>query len=107
MTNLFLQATSLTGTIVDELGNCTLMKDLGLFSNELYGTIPTTLGLMTNLEALWLFDNEQLAGTVPTEFGNLNNLTILSEHTTNISDSVNSILCENDGDDDNNIYNNY
>jgi Leucine-rich repeat (LRR) protein len=47
-------------------------------SNNLTGTIPTELGNLSNLTRLYLSSNE-LTGTIPTELGNLSNLTTLSE----------------------------
>ena len=67
LTNLGLSSSWLTGTIPDEIGNCSLMKIL-LLSN-LGGTIPTILGSMTDLEQLFLGETN-LSGSIPNELGN-------------------------------------
>ena len=56
-------------------GNTTVIR-IGLLNNGLNGTIPTELGNLTNLTELWLAQN-QLTGNIPTELGNLTNLTSL------------------------------
>jgi Leucine-rich repeat (LRR) protein len=53
------------------------VSKLYLESNELTGTIPTELGNLSNLTRLSLSSNK-LTGTIPTELGNLSNLTRLS-----------------------------
>ena len=46
---------------------------IGLNSNQLNGTIPSELGNLSNLTNLWLQDN-QLTGEIPLVLGNLSNL---------------------------------
>jgi Leucine-rich repeat (LRR) protein len=51
------------------------VSNIDLWFNDLTGTIPTELGNLSNLTTLYLYDNE-LTGSIPTELGNLSNLTI-------------------------------
>ena len=50
--------------------------DLALYSNQLRGSIPSELGNLTNLTRLHLYNN-QLSGPIPPELGQLTNLTVL------------------------------
>ena len=52
------------------------VTSVSLGGNELTGTIPTEIGQLTNLTHLYL-DNNQLTGPIPTEIGQLTNLTHL------------------------------
>jgi len=45
-----------------------------LSENQLTGSIPSEIGNLTNLTKLYLSDN-QLTGSIPSEIGNLTNLT--------------------------------
>ena len=62
------------GVITDASGRVT---DLNLADNRLAGTIPSELGNLGNLQKLSLFKN-QLAGEVPSELGGLTELVVLS-----------------------------
>ena len=46
------------------------MVDLNLSNNQLTGAIPTQLGNLSDLTALWLYNN-QLSGGIPSELGSL------------------------------------
>ncbi len=77
VTGLSLYENRLSGTIPEELGNLSRLKELSLSSNQLSGEIPAELGNLSNLEELHLYQNE-LGGTIPEEFGNLSRLRELS-----------------------------
>ena len=93
---LFLYETNLSGSIPNELGNCTLMVSIG-FSKcpDVRGTIPTSLGRMTKLQNLWL-QQTRVSGTVPSEFVSLTELRLFNIFDTNIVGSINSIFCGGD-----------
>ena len=55
--------------------------------NGLSGSIPTELGNLTNLTGLYLIRN-QLSGSIPTELGNLTNLTALNLSFNELSGSI-------------------
>ena len=59
------------------------------FNNAgLYGSIPPELMVLTNLERLELITNPNLKGTLPTEFGQLQDLEYLLVHETGLSGTV-------------------
>ncbi|KAK4350779.1 hypothetical protein RND71_030092 [Anisodus tanguticus] len=61
---------NLSGTIPDNIGNCTSFEILSLQGNRLTGKIPEVIGLMQALAVLDLSENE-LVGPIPPIFGNL------------------------------------
>jgi len=63
------------------------VTQIDLKNNNLVGTIPSEIGNLTNLTNLSLFDNN-LSGSIPTEIGNLINLTDLNFHGNNLSGSI-------------------
>jgi len=64
---------------------------LSLYSNKLTGSIPSELGNLTNLS--WLFlDNNKLTGSIPSELGNLTNLTALFLENNKLTGSIPSEL---------------
>ncbi len=64
---------SITGPILNSIGNCLYLTELALCQNNLTGTIPPEIGNLTNLMFLNLYDN-QLTGPIPPELGNCTNL---------------------------------
>ncbi len=73
VTGLYLDGNGLTGSIPNELGNLSNLRDLDLGENGLTGSIPPQLENLSNLEKLDLSNND-LTGTIPSELGNLSNL---------------------------------
>ena len=67
------------------------VTNLSLAENDLTGEIPSELGNLTNLTGLWLHVN-QLSGAIPRELGNLTNLTGLALHTNQLSSAIPSEL---------------
>ena len=65
--------------------------DLNLPFNQLNGEIPSELGNLTNLTRLLLYENK-LSGSIPSELGNLTNLTTLLLHDNQLSGSIPSEL---------------
>ncbi len=62
-----------------------------LSTNALSGTLPSELGNLTNLTSLKLYEN-QLSGTIPSELGNLTNLDHLYLFSNQLSGSIPSEL---------------
>ena len=60
---------------------------MDLHNNQLTGSIPTEIGNLTNLTGLHLECN-QLTGTIPAEIENLTNLTYLDLHDNNLSGAI-------------------
>ena len=60
---------------------------ISLQNNNLAGTIPVEMGNLTNLTELVLGDN-QLTGTIPVEIGNLTDLTYLSFHNNQLTGTI-------------------
>ena len=68
---LYLENGDLSGTIPEEIfSGCPHLTSLGLLQQNLSGTLSTNFGKLTNLALLWIVDNN-FNGTVPTELGNL------------------------------------
>ena len=63
------------GVTTDSNGRVT---ELALQDNNLAGTLPTELARLSNLTELALHRNHQLTGAIPPELGNLSNLSLLS-----------------------------
>ncbi|KAK9291057.1 hypothetical protein L1049_009242 [Liquidambar formosana] len=63
LTSLWLHGNHFTGTIPQNIGDLTALKDLNLNSNELVGLIPDSLASM-NLDNLDL-NNNQFMGPIP------------------------------------------
>lgn len=74
---------SITGPILNSIGNCLYLTELTLCQNNLTGTIPPEIGNLTNLKFLLLFDNN-LTGPIPPELGNCTNLIELHLHNNNL-----------------------
>ena len=58
-----------------------------LWENQLTGSIPSEIGNLTNLTELYLFNN-QLTGSIPPEIGNLTNLTSLWSESNQLTGSI-------------------
>lgn len=90
---LSLGANRLTGDIPEDLWlNMTSLRYLSLATNNLSGTVPAALGKLDNLEELRLHQNV-LTGTVPDTFGDLAILRSLSLY----SNELNGTLPESFG----------
>lgn len=63
----------------------TVVLELDLSGNNLSGVIPTELGNLSNLTYLNLSSN-QLTGQIPPELGDLSNLTILNLHSNRLAE---------------------
>ena len=83
----------LSGTIPDEIGNLTELKQLGLKSNNLTGGIPETIGELTNLTQLSLSYN-LLTGSLPVSMGNLSKLTLLDIANNYLEGSIPNSIAE-------------
>ena len=81
-------------------GHLTLGTTFGGQARE----IPSEIGNLTNLTELRLEDNK-LTGEIPSEIGNLTNLTQLSLHSNQLSGQIPSEIC-NIGDSSPSLYNN-
>ncbi len=72
-----LSSNNLTGTLPQELGYLTELKELTLDYNQISGNIPPETGSLSNLERLYLKSN-QLSGSIPSTLGQLGNLILLN-----------------------------
>ena len=77
----------LSGTIPDEIGNLTELKQLGLKSNNFNGGIPESIGDLINLTQLSL-GNDSLSGNIPESIGKLKKLTFLDLSHNQLSGSI-------------------
>ncbi|CAB9496283.1 LRR receptor-like serine threonine-protein kinase [Seminavis robusta] len=71
--SVFVDGSSLTGTIPDELYDLTLLKTMYLSNNQLAGTISARIGQLTNMWDFQLQGN-RLKGTIPSQAGQLQSL---------------------------------
>ncbi len=78
---------SITGPILNSIGNCLYLTELSLCQNNLTGTIPSEIGNLNNLKFLNLYDN-QLTGSIPPELGNCTNLKELYLYNNNLSGPI-------------------
>ena len=81
----------LSGTIPDEIGNLTELKQLGLKSNNFNGGIPESIGELTNLTQLSL-SNNLLNGSLHESLGNLSKLILLDVSNNNLEGSIPSTI---------------
>ncbi|CAN6252332.1 unnamed protein product [Urochloa humidicola] len=67
---------------LDALGNCTRLRILSLYDNQLQGSIPNSVGKLSNGLLYLGLDKNYLSGTVPDSIGNLTSLVgmLLSEN---------------------------
>ena len=90
LTTLVLINNQLTGSIPAEVGNLTRLEILDLADNDMGGSLPSEIGsLGSTLRELRLHSNKGnyvrgngpgFSGSIPSEFGNLVNLTVLQLH---------------------------
>ena len=76
---------------LNDLVNCTNIKNLGFGGNNLGGAIPESISNMTRLSRLGFSDN-QISGNIPTGIGNLVNLKILQSGSNHLSGPIPSTL---------------
>ncbi|CAB9504121.1 Leucine Rich Repeat [Seminavis robusta] len=91
--NLF----GLYGGKLSESFNSKSLYYYGVADNLLTGTIPTALGILPAMETIDFHGNPGLFGMIPTELGELTNLTLLDLSYTNVSGPVPTTLCDRVG----------
>ncbi|RZC54376.1 hypothetical protein C5167_013231, partial [Papaver somniferum] len=64
----------LSGSIPEEIGNITTLKDFWLDYNQFSGPLPQTLGNIVGINRIWLTSNN-FTGELPQTFSKLTNLT--------------------------------
>lgn len=62
------------GIVPSELGQCTMLEQLGLSNSPLTGTIPTELGNLESSLITFGQSGTRIAGSIPSEFGLLTSL---------------------------------
>lgn len=70
----------------------TNLSVLDFGDNELTGTIPTQFGAMSNLAGLSFFKND-LTGSVPTELGNIDGLDMLYLDSNKFAGPISESIC--------------
>ena len=76
LVHLYLYNCGLNGSIPQQIGTLTHLRELHLGSNSLTGELPLSLANLSQLEYLVLSYNN-LTGAIPSSLGNLTNLTYL------------------------------
>ncbi|XP_042376613.1 LRR receptor-like serine/threonine-protein kinase RGI5 [Zingiber officinale] len=87
MEQLHLSDNMLTGSIPEELSNCSSLTTLQLDKNALSGSIPWQIGNLKSLESLFLWGNS-LSGTIPVSFGNCTELYALDLSQNGLTGSI-------------------
>ncbi|KAK4274237.1 hypothetical protein QN277_017492 [Acacia crassicarpa] len=78
LTFLDLSGNSFSGDVPVAIGRLSELQTLYLHSNEFDGTFPKEIGSLSNLEILGLAYNDKFVPmAIPSEFGNLTNLTFI------------------------------
>ncbi|CAI9090640.1 OLC1v1025459C3 [Oldenlandia corymbosa var. corymbosa] len=81
---LGLGGAGLNGQIPSNIGQCSQLQQLYLYSNALTGKIPKEIGNLERLQVLSLWNN-QLEGPIPKEIGNLSMLQVVYFDTNNLT----------------------
>ncbi|CAJ1933555.1 unnamed protein product [Cylindrotheca closterium] len=87
VTDLFLNAVGLNGTIPSELGVLSSLSELSLAKNSLYGTIPSSLGEMKDMKFMQLALNS-ISGSIPSSFERFAKLERFIMHVNRLSGSL-------------------
>ena len=95
----FQMITKLYGSLPEELGNLTELRELKIIGQELEGGIPMSLGQLHHLQKLWLI-NDSLSGPVPESLYLLNEIIDLQLHNNQLTGSlsdyiINLVIAEN------------
>ncbi|GLJ39690.1 hypothetical protein SUGI_0811390 [Cryptomeria japonica] len=90
---LALNSNEIGGSIPNEIGNLTNLRDLALSVNRFNGTIPSALGKLPNLERLYLKSNN-LQGRIPKSFGQSKRLGYLTPSKNMLSGQIPDSLGE-------------
>ncbi|KAI7755138.1 hypothetical protein M8C21_026008, partial [Ambrosia artemisiifolia] len=88
-----IQQTYLKGHISSFLGNLSSLQLLDLSYNSFTGSIPFQLGYCTQLSTIILYTNS-LSGPIPSELGKLQNLQILDLGNNSITGIIPETLCD-------------
>ncbi|KAL8241392.1 hypothetical protein R6Q59_014747 [Mikania micrantha] len=88
LTKLYLSSNMLDGVIPSSLGNCRNLLALILYGNKLSGKIPTQLLQVSSLSIILDLSKNNLFGSLPTEVGYLDKLTILDLSENNLSGAI-------------------
>jgi Leucine-rich repeat (LRR) protein len=85
---LVLSSNRISGEIPNSIGEFSRLRYLDLSNNTLNGTIPKSITTLRSLDTLNLAHNPLLSGSIPSEIGNLTNLTSLFLSKMNLSGSI-------------------
>ncbi|KAD5961596.1 hypothetical protein E3N88_13069 [Mikania micrantha] len=88
LTKLYLSSNMLNGVIPSSLGNCRNLLALILYGNKLCGKIPKQLLQVSSLSIILDLSKNNLFGSLPTEVGYLDKLTILDLSENNLSGAI-------------------
>ena len=68
LVTLHLYSNKLSGSIPNEIGECTKLEVVYLQSNQLSGEIPKTIGRCVRLTHFYIHTGNKFSGTIPAEF---------------------------------------
>lgn len=90
--SLILSNNAIKGTLPDTITTLPILENFVMQNNNLRGKLTSKIGKLTTLKVLNLGDNNELGGTIPATFGNLQNLEKLilfgNQHTGRLPQSL-------------------
>jgi hypothetical protein len=85
----------LVSSIPSELANCGGLEYLFFSESAFKGTLPSEFGRLQDLKMLLVDTNSDLSGTIPSEYARMEKLERLGIYSTGVEGPIPSQLCDN------------